>query len=230
MEKKTIKFNVHAGEPVGIIAAQSIGEPGTQMILKTFHLAGIAASITTAGLPRIVELLDAKKKPSTPLSYIYLAGSMKNDFDKAEEMAKKINEVKVSDISHRLLENFAKGKIMIMIDKQSLEAANLTAKQVAAKMAKTYSLETSVSDEGNVIVNAHTKNLKEVRGMTVKLMHSLVSGVEGAGRTLVMQEKSTVSSTLLRQAATSRAYWKSRASTSQGSTRTTSWRCTRSSA
>jgi len=43
---------VHAGEPVGVVAAQSIGEPGTQMIISSFHLAGMASQMATAGLPR----------------------------------------------------------------------------------------------------------------------------------------------------------------------------------
>ena len=66
------KYLVEYGDPVGIIAAQSVGEPGTQMILRSFHLAGIESTVATSGLPRIIELVDARKKPSTPVTYIYL--------------------------------------------------------------------------------------------------------------------------------------------------------------
>ena len=57
---------------VGALAAQSIGEPATQMTLNTFHFAGVAEMNITMGLPRIVEILDARKKISTPMIEIFL--------------------------------------------------------------------------------------------------------------------------------------------------------------
>ena len=177
------------GEPVGVIAAQSIGEPGTQMILKTFHFAGIAATITTSGLPRIVELLDAKKKPTTPFTSIYLNEGIRKNFSKAEEVAKKINEVRMGDIAKRLLENFSTGKIKILLDKQLLDAVDLTPRQVAARISKAYELDAGADEEGGIEISTHTKNLKEIRVTAVKLMHALVSGVEGAGRAIVAQDK-----------------------------------------
>jgi DNA-directed RNA polymerase III subunit RPC1 len=56
-----------AGEAVGAIAAQSIGEPGTQMTLKTFHFAGVASMNVTLGVPRIKEIINATKEISTPI-------------------------------------------------------------------------------------------------------------------------------------------------------------------
>src|SRR5207302_8816725 len=52
---------VAIGDAVGIIAAQSIGEPGTQLTLRTFHTGGVAGADITHGLPRIVELFEARK-------------------------------------------------------------------------------------------------------------------------------------------------------------------------
>ena len=49
------------GDAVGIIAAQSIGEPGTQLTLRTFHTGGVAGADITHGLPRVVELFEARK-------------------------------------------------------------------------------------------------------------------------------------------------------------------------
>ena len=56
-----------AGTAVGAVAAQSIGEPGTQMTLKTFHFAGVASMNITLGVPRIKEIINASKKISTPI-------------------------------------------------------------------------------------------------------------------------------------------------------------------
>lgn len=189
-KKNGIRTEISAGEPVGVIAAQSVGEPGTQMILKTFHLGGIVSTITTTGLPRIVELLDAKKKPSNPISYIYLEASKSKDFAKAEEMAKKISEVRLKNITRRIEENFSQGKILITLDVQVLEQSELTARGVAAKLAKQFGVDAHVTSEGNIEVSAHTRNLKGIRSMAVKMRDALISGVDNAGRAVVSQERS----------------------------------------
>jgi len=61
------------GEPVGTVAAQSIGEPGTQMTLRTFHYAGVSEFSVTQGLPRLIEIVDARRNPSTPIMRIFLS-------------------------------------------------------------------------------------------------------------------------------------------------------------
>ena len=63
---------VESGEAVGLISAESIGEPGTQMTLNTFHFAGVAEMNVTLGLPRIIEILDGRKELDTPAMEIYL--------------------------------------------------------------------------------------------------------------------------------------------------------------
>lgn len=55
------------GSTVGAVGAQSIGEPGTQMTLKTFHFAGVASMNVTLGVPRIKEIINAAKNISTPI-------------------------------------------------------------------------------------------------------------------------------------------------------------------
>src|SRR6266571_2389664 len=63
---------VEPGEAAGIVSAQSIGEPGTQMTLRTFHFAGVREQNVTLGLPRLIEIVDARKIPSTPNMTVYL--------------------------------------------------------------------------------------------------------------------------------------------------------------
>ena len=67
-----LNAQVEAGESVGLVSAESIGEPGTQMTLNTFHFAGVAEMNVTMGLPRIIEILDGRKNIETPMMEIYL--------------------------------------------------------------------------------------------------------------------------------------------------------------
>ena len=62
------RARIEAGTAVGAIAAQSIGEPGTQMTLKTFHFAGVASMNITLGVPRIKEIINAAKKKYQPFN------------------------------------------------------------------------------------------------------------------------------------------------------------------
>jgi len=78
---------IEACEAVGVIAAQSIGEPGTQMTMRTFHYAGVAEINVTLGLPRLIEIMDARKEPSTPTMTIYLESEYAGDRDRAREVS-----------------------------------------------------------------------------------------------------------------------------------------------
>src|SRR5439155_19236188 len=71
---------IELGEAVGVIAAQSIGEPGTQLTMRTFHTGGIAGEDITHGLPRVVELFEARSpKGAAPLARISGAARMVDD-------------------------------------------------------------------------------------------------------------------------------------------------------
>src|SRR3989338_6922788 len=66
------RSKIHPGEGIGIVTAESFGEPGTQMVLNVFHLACVSEVQVTSGLPRLIEIFDARKEPSSPLANIYL--------------------------------------------------------------------------------------------------------------------------------------------------------------
>jgi DNA-directed RNA polymerase subunit A" len=87
VNKEYQSTRIEACEAVGVIAAQSIGEPGTQMTMRTFHYAGVAEINVTLGLPRLIEIMDARKEPSTPTMTVYLEPDYGVDRDKAREVS-----------------------------------------------------------------------------------------------------------------------------------------------
>ncbi|MGA8302111.1 MAG: DNA-directed RNA polymerase subunit A'' [Thermoplasmata archaeon] len=93
------RAEVDAHESVGIIAAQSIGEPGTQMTLRTFHYAGVAEMNVTLGLPRLIELVDARRVPSTPMMTVHVEKKFKNDRDAVHDIALQIEVTTVPDVA-----------------------------------------------------------------------------------------------------------------------------------
>ena len=95
--KKSI---VHPGEMVGIVAAQSIGEPTTQLTLNTFHFAGVASkSNVTRGVPRIEEILSLSENPKAPSLTIYLKKEEETEKQKARELMHSLEYTVLRDLT-----------------------------------------------------------------------------------------------------------------------------------
>ncbi len=93
------KALVDPHESVGIVAAQSIGEPGTQMTLRTFHYAGVAEMNVTLGLPRLIELVDARRVPSTPMMTVYVDPKLRSNREAVQEIALRIEVTTLPDVA-----------------------------------------------------------------------------------------------------------------------------------
>ncbi len=186
---KDEQYKVHPGEPVGMVAAESIGEPGTQMILRIFHYAGLASSMTTTGLPRLIEILDARKEPTTPQMIIRLKEGYSKNFEKALELANKITETRLKDVAKRSVEDFSNKRILIFLDKQALKAADISPSQIANLVGKKFGVKTSVTKESNLLLKPDLEKPSEIRNFTTRVMHSLLKGIEGAGKAMVLQDK-----------------------------------------
>ena len=84
VEARFQQAHAHPGEMVGALAAQSLGEPATQMTLNTFHYAGVSAKNVTLGVPRLKEIINISKKPKTPSLTVFLQGQAARDAEKAK--------------------------------------------------------------------------------------------------------------------------------------------------
>ena len=121
------------GEAVGAVAAQSIGEPGTQMTLKTFHFAGVASMNVTLGVPRIKEIINASKTISTPI----ISAALVNNANvvSARIVKGRIEKTILGDITLYIKEVFTREGcfLTIRIDLQRIELLKLevTIEQIA---------------------------------------------------------------------------------------------------
>ncbi|MDB2242188.1 DNA-directed RNA polymerase subunit A'' [Halorubrum ezzemoulense] len=95
VENRYEQTRVDPLDPVGTVSAQSIGEPGTQMTMNTFHYAGVAEIDVTQGLPRLIELVDARKTPDTPMMTVHLDGEYATDREKAHEVVWSIEATRI---------------------------------------------------------------------------------------------------------------------------------------
>ena len=102
LETVVLKYKqaiVHPGEMVGVVAAQSTGEPTTQLTLNTFHNAGVSSkSNVTRGVPRIEELLRLTKNPKHPSLTVYLKPIDQQEKDRASKFANMLEHTRLVDV------------------------------------------------------------------------------------------------------------------------------------
>ncbi|MFA4953198.1 MAG: DNA-directed RNA polymerase subunit A' [Candidatus Pacearchaeota archaeon] len=180
------KGKVESGEAVGIITAQSFGESSTQMVLRTFHFAGVSEMQVTTGLPRLIEIFDARKKPSSPKMEIYLDKEYNNEKD-AKIFAEKIKEVNLKEISSEINLDFSDRKIEIKIDKESLRQTHTSIKKVVDRLndlgfkAK--------EKEDSIVLNASEYGFKEIYKLKEKLKETIISGVKNVKQVLIVKKE-----------------------------------------
>ncbi|MEM4137595.1 MAG: hypothetical protein QXF48_02890 [Candidatus Anstonellaceae archaeon] len=187
-KKDEIKISV--GEAVGIVAAQSIGEPGTQMTMRTFHYAGVAEQVPT-GLPRLIELVDVRKTPKKPIIDIYLKEPYNKNESKAKKFAQQIDELTLGQIATAIKENFEEKKIKVIINEEELKKRNLELELVRKKIKEglsSYDLE--IENKGNVVIvsGRSSTTFKLLRRVCMKLKELVVAGVPQIKKPIVLFE------------------------------------------
>ncbi|XP_073991699.1 RNA polymerase II subunit RpII215 [Rhodnius prolixus] len=86
IENRFKQAQAQPGEMVGALAAQSLGEPATQMTLNTFHFAGVSSKNVTLGVPRLKEIINISKRPKAPSLTVFLTGAAARDAEKAKNV------------------------------------------------------------------------------------------------------------------------------------------------
>ena len=99
IESKFMSALVCAGEMAGVVAAQSIGEPATQMTLNTFHYAGVSAKNVTLGVPRLKEIINIAKQVKTPSLQIFLTEDCAHDSEKAKFIQSQLEYTTLADVA-----------------------------------------------------------------------------------------------------------------------------------
>ncbi len=135
-------------EAAGIITAQSIGEPGTQMTMRTFHYAGVATVNVTQGLPRIIEIVDARKVPNTPTMTIRLKNDKSESADAAKKLAAAIEittTVNIADIDT----DVAQRRLVLKLKKGNLKQKGMTPAEVKDKLERALRLYVEADKEKN---------------------------------------------------------------------------------
>ncbi len=171
---------VNAGECVGLVGAESIGEPGTQMTLNTFHFAGVAEMNVTTGLPRIIEIFDARKTIKTPSMEVFLKPPH-NSVENIKKFAVRIKETLFGELVSEYSLNIFDQVLKVTLDKSLLDDFELTPKEII-KSLKTKAKGFSVTAEGdNVLIftqKSKADNIKDIYALKEKIHGVKTRGIK----------------------------------------------------
>ncbi len=183
------KTIVDPGEAIGIVTAQSIGEPSTQMVLRSFHYAGLREFSMALGLPRMIEIVDARRKPSRPMMTVYLQGEYAKDGEKALEVAKRIQLVTIENVAKSVDIDYISGTIVIELDPEQLRYWNLTLSDVRKALDRIRGKGAEVKLEGyNIVVTLHEIDPVKLRRVRDKILQTRLAGIKNVKKALAKKE------------------------------------------
>ncbi|ANF22995.1 DNA-directed RNA polymerase subunit A'' [Thermococcus piezophilus] len=180
---------IEPGEAIGTVAAQSIGEPSTQMTLNTFHYAGVAEINVTLGLPRIIEIVDARKNPSTPIMTVYLNEKHRYDREKALEVARRIEGTTIENLAREMSIDILNFEFIIEIDPERLEKSGLDMEKIQRKLESSFkSAEFEVDGYTLIMRPKKVTKLSDLRRLSEKVKKHRLKGLSGVGKTIIRKE------------------------------------------
>jgi len=177
---------IDQAEACGIVGAQSIGEPGTQMTMRTFHYAGVAEINVTLGLPRLIEIVDARSIPSTPMMSIYLRDEYKLNSKLAKQVANKIEITKLNSIAD-IETDLTNLVINIKPNIKTMHDKNITIEETAETISKIRKIDAKI-EKNNIKVTLDDPSYKQLLDVVEKLKNLKVKGIDGIKRIIIRKE------------------------------------------
>lgn len=172
-------------EPIGVVTAQSLSEPATQMTMRTYHFAGTAGIQVTLGLPRMLEIFDARKEPKTPTMTVHILPEFQS-LDKVKKIAENIKEIKVKDMVVSTLIDLSEAMIKCRLDMPKLRNMEIDPAKLP-KMVKIRNTSAEL-DKEYLIVKPKKKDVSVLHKLKYTLLESHLSGIKGISQVIVSKE------------------------------------------
>ncbi len=177
---------VDPSEACGIVGAQSIGEPGTQMTMRTFHYAGVAEINVTLGLPRLIEIVDARSIPSTPMMNIYLRDEYRLNSDLAKQVANQIEITRLNTIAD-METDLTNLVIYIRPNIKTMKNKNIEIEELNDIIRKIRGINSKI-DKASIKVSLDDPSYKKLLEVNETFRELKVKGIDGIKRIIIRKE------------------------------------------
>ncbi|MFW5865560.1 MAG: hypothetical protein ACOCU6_00525, partial [Nanoarchaeota archaeon] len=176
-----VSARAEPGESVGVVTAESIGEPSTQMTLDTFHLAGVSEVNVTTGLPRLLEILDGRKNISTAAMEIYL----NPPYDQGKDIkiiAAKLRQSSLENFVTKFDIDISETVMTVTLDKKILSRLDIDVKKVSKLVEKAirgFKCSAEGDDKLKIKSSKNTGNINDLYKIKEQVKQVYVGGVKG---------------------------------------------------
>ncbi|WP_370448681.1 DNA-directed RNA polymerase subunit A'' [Methanohalophilus sp. RSK] len=183
------KSCVEPCEAVGVISAQSIGEPGTQMTMRTFHYAGVAEINVTLGLPRLIEIVDARKRPSTPMMTVHLDKEYLEDRAFANKIAWMIEATHVEHLAD-VTTDLPNMQLVIDLNEKAMNKREVGIESVMEKLEHGLGVSVVQASEvsNQLLIKLKEPSYRELLQLAKKINTITLKGIDGIKRVVVRKE------------------------------------------
>jgi len=185
VKNEYLNSSFEPGEAIGIVSAQSISEPATQMTMRTYHFAGSVGIQVTLGLPRLIEIFDAKKEPSICTMTLFLKKKY-NTKNYAEKIADEIIEKRLSNFVDVVSLDLTNKKIRMKLKKIKKSKKN----DLISKLKKRFKNYRITVRENSLTVESKEKefDVKDLQRIKRKLLDFNVSGIPRVKNSIVERD------------------------------------------
>ncbi|MGE0015246.1 MAG: DNA-directed RNA polymerase subunit A'' [Candidatus Methanomethylophilaceae archaeon] len=178
-------------ESAGVMAAHSIGEPGTQMNMRTFHYAGVANINVTQGLPRLIEIVDARRVPSTPSMEIPLRGIAAEDESVARHVASEIEMTVLTDVAE-ISTDVTNMRIIITPNAHKMDKRGVTIDDMFDKLNKIKAVRGLIEKtDFSITITSDQQSFKKLQTMYDAIKNAKIKGIDGIARAVLSKSKDT---------------------------------------
>jgi DNA-directed RNA polymerase subunit A" len=187
------QYRVHKIDPTeacGILGAQSIGEPGTQMTMRTFHYAGVAEINVTLGLPRLIEVVDARRVPSTPMMQVYLEAEVRSDPEVVQRIASEIETTNLLDIAD-VDTDLGAFQVVVTLDEKKMKRKGLNIEEVAEKLTKLKNADVATTPDGKIVLRpseGEERPYKTIQNIAAEAKKMQIKGITDIKRVVIRRE------------------------------------------
>ena len=190
IEANYVRMRVEPGEAIGIITAQSIGEPGTQLTMRTFHYAGVIEMNVTLGLPRVIEIVDARRTPSTPMMTVFLEKSISGDLAKVKEVAASLPQTLLGHLTKKTSTNVSDLSVTIDLDKTMTKFYGLSAEDIMNAVKKKVKGIKAEADGETLTFMPKKKapTVKDVVLLKSRLLEAHIKGLENIKHAIIRKQ------------------------------------------
>lgn len=194
LEQRYRESKINPGEAIGLITAQSFGEPGTQMVLRTFHFAGVSEANVMLGLPRLIEIFDARKEIKTPLMEVYLKEPYNKDETKLDKVLSSIKEITLEEALSEISINIAKKSVELKLNKKRMSEIGVTAAGILKNLKQSMKGADVTEKEDLIIVTPKTKDdsLPTAYAIKEKLRAVLIKGISGINQVIPVKRNDEI--------------------------------------